>query len=257
MSFLNGIFSKTPAVPVSTTPPATPGAPAAGGGAGPASAQPSGPANPAANPGNMSGAPAPAPAGGPENPLDSFADIFKAPEPKPNEQRVPTLADPLLAPLDPAKLREHVNKANFTQNLNPETVQKALSGDASAFMDALNAVARESFAAAAQLSHNVAETGARTAAARLDGTLDSRFRDLQIRGQNTANEKLTHPAVAPMVNATKALIAQNNPNLSPAEVQQRAEQYFTQMAQVLAAPNQPEPPAPKAGVDDFSYLLKD
>jgi hypothetical protein len=90
----------------------------------------------------------------------------------------------------------------------------------------------------------------------VNGSLDSRIRNFQIRTQNTSNEALAHPAVAPMLNAVKVQIAQSNPNLSPEAVQTQAEQYFSQMADVLVAPKQQAAQAaaaPKTG--DFSYLL--
>lgn len=238
MSFLAGIFNK-PAVPAA--PATTPAAPAAattpGGGAGPASKQ-AAPANPGAAPAAMLGQQAAPAVAGPENPLDSFVDIFKPKPVDPNVQKAPTLADPLLTPLDPAAFKQQVQQANFAAAIPQDTVQKAISGDPQAFAEAINIAAREAFSAAAQLSHGLAEHGARTAAERVTGSLDSRIRNFQIRSQNTNNEALNHPAVAPMLNAVKTQIAQSNPQLTPEQVQQQAETYFTQMADVLVAPKQ-------------------
>ena len=71
-------------------------------------------------------------------------------------------------------------------------------------------------------------------------------------------EALQHPAVAPMLNAVKMQIASSNPNLSPDQVQQQAEQYFSQMADVLVAPKQAAAAAaakPKSGETDFSSYI--
>ena len=135
-------------------------------------------------------------------------------------------------------------------------MQKAISGDPQAFAEAINTAAREAFAAAAQLSHGLVEHGARTAAERVDSSLDSRIRNFQIKSQNTSHEALAHPAVAPMLNAVKMQIAQSNPQLTPEAVQRQAEQYFTQMADVLVAPKQQAAAAAaKPSQNDFSYLL--
>lgn len=257
MAFLDGIFNRQqPAAPAAPQPgaPATPAA-AAGGAAGPASKQPV-PANPAADPNAMPGSSAAPAAGGPQNPMDAFADIFKPRVVDPKAPKAPTLADPILGPLDPAKFKEQIATTNFAASIPQETLQKAISGDAQALMDAINSASREAFAAAAQLSHGLVEHGARTASERVNSSLDSRIRNFQIRSQNTSNEALTHPAVAPMLNAVKIQIAQSNPTLSPDAVQQQAEQYFSQMAEVLVAPKQQQAAAaakPKEG--DFSYLL--
>lgn len=258
MAFLPGIFGKAPAAPAAPAP--APAAPAqtaatAGGGAGPATQQQT-PANPAANPAAMPGAAGTPAAGGPQNPLDSFVDMFKPRPIDPKAPKTPTMADPILGPMDPAAFKQQVAQANFAAAIPQETMQKALAGDTAAFAEAINAAAREAFAASAQLSHGLVEHGARTAAERVNTSLDSRIRNFQIKTQNTSNEALAHPAVAPMLNAVKVQIAQSNPNLTPEAVQQQAEQYFTQMADVLVAPKQQAAQAaatPKTG--DFSYLL--
>lgn len=258
MAFLPGIFGKQApaAAPAPATPaPASPAA-VAGGGAGPATQQQQ-LANPAANPAAMQGTPATPPAGGPQNPMDSFVDMFKPRPVDPKAPKAPTLADPFLGPMDPAAFKQQVAQANFAASIPQETLQKAMSGDQQAFMDAINTASREAFAAAAQLSHGLVEHGARTAADRVSGSLDSRIRNFQIKSQNTNHEALAHPAVAPMLNAVKMQIAQSNPNLSPDAVQQQAEQYFTQMADVLVAPkNAAAQAAQKPAQGDFSYLLQ-
>jgi len=257
MAFLPGIFGKQPAPQAAPAqqPTQTPAA-QAGGGAGPATQQQQ-LANPGANPAAMQGTPAQAPAGGPQNPMDSFVDMFKPRTVDPKAPKAPTMADPFLSPMDPTAFRQQVAQANFASNIPQETLQKAMSGDATAFAEAINHASREAFAAAAQLSHGLVEHGARTAADRVSGSLDSRIRNFQIKSQNTNHEALAHPAVAPMLNAVKMQIAQSNPNLTPDAVQQQAEQYFTQMADVLVAPKKAaDQAAQKPAQGDFSYLLQ-
>lgn len=255
MAFLNGIFGK-PQAPA--TPAAAPAqtAATAGGGAGPASLQQQ-PANPLANPQAMPGQSAAPAANGPENPLDSFVDMFKPRQQDPNAAKTPTLNDPILGQLDPSAFKQQVSQANFAASIPQETIQKAISGDPQAFAEAINTAAREAFAAAAQLSHGLVEHGSRTAAERVNSSLDSRIRNFQIKTQNTNHEALGHPAVAPMLNAVKMQIATSNPTLTPEQVQQQAETYFTQMADVLTAPKrQAAEQAAKPKENDFSYLLQ-
>lgn len=258
MAFLPGIFGRAnvpaPApAPVAPQPQAALNnnqpqpAPAPASAAGPATKQPA-VANPGADPAAMNN---PVP-----NPLDNFADIFKPKAADPNAPKAPTLADPYLGPMDPNTFRQQLANVNFASNIPQETVQKAMSGDAQAFSEAINAATREAFAAAAQLSHGLVEHGARTAAERLNGTLDSRIRNFQIKTQNTNHEALAHPAVAPMLNAVKMQIAQSNPQLTPEAVQQQAEQYFTQMADVLTAPKRAAAQAASTPKEtDFSSYL--
>lgn len=252
MAFLSGIFGNQAAQPAAQPAPAAPApAPAAG----PAMTQQQ-PANPQANPAAMQNTLPTAPAGGPQNPLDSFADMFKPRPVDPKAPKAPTLQDPILGQLDPTAFKQQVSQANFAAAIPQETIQKAMGGDAQAFADAINSAAREAFAAAAQLSHGLVEHGSRTAAERVNSSLDSRIRNFQIKSQNTNHEALAHPAVAPMLNAVKMQIATSDPNLSPDQVQQQAETYFTQMADVLTAPKrQAAEQAARPKETDFSYLL--
>jgi len=255
MAFLPGIFNRNPAPAAPAAPAPQPAAVNSNGSAGPAAQQQS-PANPAANPQQMTGQPAQAPAGGPVNPMDAYANLFTPKAQDPKAQKAPTLADPILGTLDPVAFRQQVSTANFASTIPQEQMQKALSGDVQAFTDVINSAAREAFSAAAQLSHGLVEQGVRTGAERLNSGLDSRIRNFQVKSQNTSNEALNHPAVAPMLNAVKMQIASSNPNLSADQVQQQAEQYFSQMADVLVAPKQAAAAAQQkpAGTDFSSYL---
>ncbi|MFZ9064724.1 MAG: hypothetical protein ACO22U_13895 [bacterium] len=258
MAFLPGIFGRgntpAPAAPApmaapqpANTPPINMNQNPTGQ---PASMQQA-PANPGANPQAMIDG-----SNAAVNPLDNFANMFKPKPVDPNAPKAPTLQDPLLGPLDPSAFRQQIAQANFASGIPQETLQKALSGDAQAFTEAINSAAREAFAAAAQLSHGLVEHGARTAAERVNGSLDSRIRNFQIKSQNTSHEALSHPAVAPMLGAVKMQIAQSNPQLSPEAVQQQAEQYFTQMAEVLTAPKRAAAQAASAPKEtDFSSYL--
>lgn len=254
MAFLNGIFNKAPA-----SAPAPQGAPAAGGGAGPVSAQRENgqPANPGANPANMQGTPGQAPAGGPEAPkLDRFAEMFAPKQQDPNAPKTPGLNDPYLTPIDPAAFKQQVQSANFAAAIPQEVLTKAMAGDPAAFAQAINFAAQEAFSAATTISHGLSEHSARTAAERVSGSLDGRIRNSLIKGQNTSNATLANPAVAPVFNAIKSQIAQNNPQLAPAEVQQQAEQYFSEMSDAMTAPQrQAEQTKNTPKKPDFSYLL--
>lgn len=256
MAFLNGIFNKQPAAAPAPAAPAAAPAPVVA--AGPVAAQKDAPANRDANP-NMMGANPAAPAGGPEaSKLDAFKDLFTPKAVDPNAPKSLTLADPLLTPLDPAKFKETVQNANFASAIPTETLTKAMAGDQAAFLEAINIASREAFSAATQLSHGLAEHGARQAGERVSASLDGRIRNNLVRTQNTSNEVLSNPAVAPIFNAVKAQIAQNNPQLSPDKVIAAAEEYFTEMSGALTAPQRQAEQAnntPKQ--KSFAYLLND
>jgi len=256
MAFLPGIFGKA-----ATQQPTQPAPANANGSGGPASQQQQ-PANSQVAPNAQAAQQQPTQnAGGPQqgtaSPLDSFTDFFKPKPRDPNAQVAPGIKDPYLAPLDPTAFKQQVSQANFAASIPQETLTKAMSGDPAAFAEAINHASREAFAAAAQLSHGLAEQATRTGLERMDGSLDGRIKNYQLRTQNTTNEALNHPAVAPMLNAVKMQIASSNPTLSPAEVQSQAEQYFDQMAGVLQGSKQQAQAPANTGPreTDFSTYL--
>jgi hypothetical protein len=178
----------------------------------------------------------------PSSPLDAFADVFKIdPNAKPK-------ADPLsekLLSLDPAKLAASVTKMDFSRSLNPELVQKALSGDAASFSAALNQVTQSAFAASTQMVVNLMEQAFAKNNSRFDSVLGDRIRNANLAYTKPTNEALTHPAAQPVLAAMKAQIANQMPHLSPTDVASKAEEYFLAMADAVTSKK--PAPAPKPG----------
>ena len=275
MAFLPGIFNRSPAPAPAPAAAAQPAAAPAPGQTGSLNMQPSGspqasqqqqPANPGAFPANMANLPSgQAPAGGPESGtpvgLDAFAGMFQKPQATGPDGKplpaAPSLNDPFLQPFDANTFRPQVAQSNFVAQLPQEVMQKALSGDTQAFQQALNHAAQEAFFAASQLSHGLAEHGARTAAERINGSLDSRIRNHNVRTHTIDNEALAHPAVAPMFQLARQQLAQANPQWSAEQVHQKATEYFSAMADGLvpktAGNNAAQPQTPSE--PNFSHYL--
>lgn len=255
MAFLTGLWTKPAAAPAAA--PVQPTTPVA---AGPATKQPS-VANPGANPDVLVqpavGAP---PAPGPLPEMDKFTDLFKQRQVDPAAPKRLTLADPILAPLDQAAFQQQVSNANFAAAISPELLAKAAGGDAAALAQALNQATQAAFAAGTQLTHGLVEHGARTAAERLDSTLGVKIRNQQISMQNVDNPVLQHPAVAPLVGAIKAQIANQNPQATPQEVLAATTEYFTNMVSAFQAPAKAQETAAMAAdksKSNFRFLLDD
>lgn len=170
--------------------------------------------------------------------LDEFKDLFKLPTDA--EGNTVSHTDPMAEPLlkvDPAQLQTAARKMNFAQGVNQESVQKALGGDVGAFMEVLNSVAQNGFAAAMQANAGVVETAFTKHNQRFDSVLPDRIRDTQINQAQPTHRALAHPAAAPMVAALKSSIARTNPHLPPAKVAEMAENYVIAMANDINAVN--------------------
>jgi hypothetical protein len=259
MAFLPGIFGRAAApAPAPTSPTPTPAAPAqpATPVGGPATKQPA-IANPGANPATMQNTPATEPAGGPQTGLDQFAALFTPKPVDPAAPKAPSINDPYLTALDPAAFKQQVSTANFAAAIPADVLQRATSGDVAALQQAINTAAQEAFSAATQLSHGLVEHGARSAAERTSGMIDSRVRNTLIRSQNTQIETLNHPSVSPVFNLVKTQMAAANPHLSAEQVTAQSEAYFQQFAQALTAPTQAQQAAAATPTaPDFSSYLK-
>jgi hypothetical protein len=191
--------------------------------------------------------------------LDNFKDLFKVQTDDKGNPQVPV--DPLSGPLltvDPQKLKEAASKLNFTGNIAPEQLQKAMSGqDPQAFMDVLNSVAQGAFLQAMQVNAGVVETAFQKHTSRIETALPDRIRNIQVRNAAPKHAALSHPAAAPMVEALKGQIARANPHLSPEKVAEHAENYFIAFASDVTAGNQQQSNGNKSGPQetDWAALL--
>jgi len=230
----------------------------------PPAAAPAAPAKPmdVANPGAGAGTdpsnplPAPKPAEDPPvNPLDTFKDMFTITEDDRKKAPADPFADPLLN-FDPKKFGEAATKMNFAKAVNPELAQKALSGDANALMQVINSAAQSSFVASAQVLSGILEQAISKNNGRLNATLDSKFRNMQLGYTSPENPALKHPAAQPLVEAIKATIAAKNPQLSPSEVTKQAENYFGVLSESFTKAGAPPAKGDSSEAMDWTKFLE-
>ena len=150
-----------------------------------------------------------------------------------HQQRQQQMSAPLFGDMTPEKMQEQISKTSFTQNINPEAVQKALGGDQQSFMDVLNQVAQNAFSSSLQMSKGMVEHGVNTGSERFSSTLDSRFRDLQLKNKNSENPALQHPIGQALLGTIKQQIASANPRMNADQVHAKAEEMFSEFGKML------------------------
>lgn len=166
------------------------------------------------------------------SPLDAFKTMWQD-DPTKQTQNADPFASPLFN-MDPGKVNEAIGQIDFLQQLNPELMQKAMSGqDPEAFMQVINEVARKALATSVQLSTATAEQAGQKIGQRFNTALPSRFKDLQLQSQTPTNPLLSNPSVAPMLDAVRQRLKVQNPDWTPAQIQQQAEKYFSDFAAAL------------------------
>ncbi len=177
------------------------------------------PGDPNAQPGNT---------GANNSPLDAFAGLWKN-DPK----AVDPNADPFAAPLfnmDPTKVREAAGNIDFLSQVPQELMAKAMSGqDPQAFMQVINSVAQNALATSLQLGTATMEQAGTRIGQRFNSALPGRMKSFQVQNMASKNPVLSHPAVQPVLQSVREQIQRQNPDLSPQQIQEMAENYFTHM----------------------------
>lgn len=167
------------------------------------------------------------------NPLDNFSNIWEAPK---NDGNQPV--DPLSTPLlnsDPAKIAAAANKMNFTQGVPQELMSRVMAGnDPAALVELINHVGRQSLITAAQLSTATVENATRLNNDRMLSVLPKHVNNIQLSQLPAENPALSHPAAVPMLQVVRQQIKANNPTMTPAEINARAEQYLTNFASAIS-----------------------
>lgn len=163
--------------------------------------------------------------------------------------------------LDPAKLNEHLSKADFTAAISRENAAKIMAGgeDAvTAMMTMLNEFGREVFSKAAGFSSNLAESSYTHATSTMQrGLPDLVTKQLSQQELFTANPKLRDPALQPMVQAIQSQVQSKHPNATPSEVNAMVNRYFSDHVVKAFTPDsaQQNNQGQAKTADDFSSFL--
>lgn len=165
------------------------------------------------------------------DPLDAhladMSNVWK-PATKPDGTPMGPQLDPLSQPMltfKPDDVRAAAEKLDFTSSLNPELAGKALGGDAGALYELINGAIRTAFTAQTINTGNMLNQTFDRYGKAIDQALPSRLRNHEVLTRNSDDPILSHPSVAPMIKAMKQTIANQQPNMTPEQVQLAAENY--------------------------------
>ncbi len=189
-----------------------------------------------------------------QNPLDNFMNLLTPKEGSQQQQQQP---QSIFGNVPQEQIQQQIKGANFTNGIDQAKVQAALSGDSNAFMEVLNGVAQQAFAASFQASQGMVEHGVSTGRKQLEGSLDSHFKNYMLKQQTPSSDSpaLQHPVGKAFLQSISQQIANANPQMSPAEVAKAAEQNFTEFAKMLAPQQQqPSSQSSQPAQDWTSYL---
>lgn len=203
--------------------------------------------------------PAPVPAAAPASPLDAFTSLWQTPltaDGKP----VQKAADPLQQPafnFDAAKITESASKMNFAGGIAPETIQKALSGDAAAFTDALNQAVRTAVIGMTMNQGTLINQALLDNNQRITSVIPEHLKRAQLMEPET-DPLMGHAAVQPLVQALKQMAFAKDPSASPAAISKQVGDYLAGLGTAIteASPaNQQAKQARASAEPDWSVLL--
>lgn len=189
--------------------------------------QQAGSSNPASQPQN--------PAGNqsqnfPQNPVDIYASLFD--NNKQQQQDAPPTFN-----IDSEALNKVSSGLKFTEGLDQNLVQQALQGDPQAFMQVLNAVGQNAYKTSLQHGGVLADKfiGARS---EYDRKAVSGEVKQQLISSNFNVPNASHPVVKQELRRIADMMHKQNPDASPQEIAQAAQEYFTNLSQAISQPQQ-------------------
>jgi hypothetical protein len=189
----------------------------------------------------------------PASPLESFKDLW---QPTPTDPNAPKNQN---QGVDPSKLMEAAAKVDFSKVLDQESLAKIAGGGQEAVIalsTLLNKTAQQVYGQSMVATSKIVDQAVQESTARFAASVPSLVKSQAVNndlfGKNPA---LADPAVAPIVQAVQAQLAEKYPKASQAELVGMAEKLLIGAAEKFN-PAKPEP-TPKGKVEeDWSQYLQ-
>lgn len=131
---------------------------------------------------------------------------------------------------DRAKFKDKVKTLDFARTLDPAVVQKALSGDVNSFSQVINQAVQGALAMSVDASHSFTEAGFSSAESRFFERIPGELKKhTAFDSSLSANPKMNHPAIKPMVGLVQNQLQAKFPDASAQEIQTMTSEYFTEV----------------------------
>lgn len=158
----------------------------------------------------------------PVNPMDAYAKLW--------DTTATDTSTPPAFSIDPTTLDKVSGSLNFTQNVAPELMQKATSGDMAALMQIMNQVGQQAYKAS--ISHNSALTDKFVAARsqydfkNIGSTVKQEMTSTALQ---TSVPNASHPVVKQELRRIADAMQKQNPDASPQDIADSAKKYFNEL----------------------------
>lgn len=181
----------------------------------------------------------------PENPLDIYSKMFE------NAAKNSDIQAPDFS-LDPKVVNEVSSKLDFTKEVSPELMEKALGGDTKALLSVIQQTSQNAYKAALQHGTALTDTFVKQRSDYDQKTINSGVRRELTSHALSEAPNFNHPVVRQELNRVAAQFAKANPDASPQEIAKSAQQYLTDLSSAL---NPSAKPAQAEGEMDWAKYL--
>lgn len=253
MSLMQKLFGMAPAQQAAPATPVAPQAPVQPGNLPPQSNQPASANNPMA-PAATVNATANTPNNGDQQQapqgLDQFKEMWNL-----SDAEKPKQHESVFAGVTPEAIQQIAGKTDFSKVVTPDLIAKISAGGedgTAAMLQALNDVARQSYASSAEAAMKLSEAAAKKERENLLADLPNLIRQQTV--SNTLRSKnpiFEHPAAAPMLDMFSQQLQLKNPTATPEQIQAQAQEFLISFANA-ANPQKPQPQTAASKGSDFS-----
>lgn len=185
----------------------------------------------------------------PVNPLDAYSKMFD------NAANNSDIQAPTFK-LDSKVVDEVAGKMNFTQNLDPAVVQKAMQGDAQAFMQAIQSASQAAYKAAIQHNTSLTDTFITQRSEYEKKQIDKGVHSQLTTQALSSAPNFSHPVIKQELNRVADQFSRANPDASPIEVAEAAKKYITDLSSALNPSTKTESNNSSGEMDWSKYLSR-
>lgn len=188
----------------------------------------------------------PAPVG-----LDKFNDMWNIPA-----DQLPKPPESAFAGVTPEAIQKVAGNTDFSKVVTPEMMTAISAGGeqaAAAMLQAMNAVAQQTYAQSAGASMKLIETALDKQRTQFQAELPNLIKSQTVtENLRTSNPIFNHPAAAPMLDTLQKQIQLKNPNATAEQIRQQAEEYLVSFAGA-AVPQKAQPQQQGGRMQDIDW----
>lgn len=183
----------------------------------------------------------------PVNPLDSYAKMFEDAA-KNSGIQAPEFK------LDDKVVDEVSSKMDFTKSIPPELMEKAMAGDAKAFLAVIQVTTQQAYKAAIQHGTSLTDTFLNQRSAYDQSRINSGVREQLTNQALSDSPNFDHPVIKQELNRIASQFARANPDASPQEIAAAAKKYWGDIAGALNPASPSNSPKKDQGFDWTKYM---